>query len=244
MKKSVLFPCSCFILLSIFILSSCAKEDTTPPVLTLNYGNNISQPLPVVAGTGKWIDPGYTATDNRDGNIFNSVYIFGTVDPNTKGIYTLVYSVKDAAGNVATQNRKVSIYNDADYMIGSGALFTVTDTITTPYSVITPYTVTMTPDIHIDLVHLNRFGGFAPKDTVYTNDSTLTGTINLSSHTFQISSQRVTFTQTGSVTPETHTFSGSGSIDSNLVLKTLFIHFSYSDSSASGTFTHHCQWSK
>lgn len=51
-----------------------------------------------------WSDPGYTATDNVDGDITGSVVVGGdTVDPNTIGSYVITYNVSDSEGNAAVQ---------------------------------------------------------------------------------------------------------------------------------------------
>jgi hypothetical protein len=82
-------------------------NDTIKPVITL-IGSN---PLEVVKGT-TYVDPGFTATDNKDGNITSSVVVTGTVDMSTVGDYILSYGVTDAAGNTAvavTRTVKVKV---------------------------------------------------------------------------------------------------------------------------------------
>ena len=56
-----------------------------------------------------WAEPGYGASDVRDGNLTSSVTISGTVDVNTTGTYTLTYTVSDAAGNEANATRTVRV---------------------------------------------------------------------------------------------------------------------------------------
>jgi len=58
--------------------------------------------------TGKpFVDPGYTATDNFDGNITADV---ATTFVNNTNEYLLSYNVSDAGGNAAaTQNRTVNV---------------------------------------------------------------------------------------------------------------------------------------
>ena len=56
-----------------------------------------------------WAEPGYGASDVRDGNLTSSVSISGTVDVNTTGTYTLTYTVSDAAGNEANATRTVRV---------------------------------------------------------------------------------------------------------------------------------------
>jgi len=236
MKNSGLFQRSSLLLLVFFIISSCAKEDTTPPVLILINGNNVIQPLPPVKGGGVWKDPGYTANDNKDGNIFNHVHVFGTVDPNTKGVYSLTYSVKDAAGNVSTQTRKVTIYNDADSLNGT---YSVIDSTISPTVATTQYAVNLTSDLYTDsLVHFDRFAGL-------NNDSTVTGVLNYFKKTLVVKSQTVTFYPVIVTSPETHTFAGTGTDSVGLQVPTV-IHFTFTDLNAGTgiTSTHHTRWTK
>ena len=57
----------------------------------------------------KYYEPGYTATDNCDGNITDNVKIEGHVDENKAGTYTLTYKVTDEANNTSTITRNVHI---------------------------------------------------------------------------------------------------------------------------------------
>jgi len=71
--------------------------DRTPPVITLKGSNVIEIGL-----GGVFIEPGYTAYDDFDGNITERVVVSGdTVDVNTAGTYTKKYDVSDEAGNSA-----------------------------------------------------------------------------------------------------------------------------------------------
>lgn len=78
--------------------------DTERPVITLS-GNN---PFDMDQFTS-YVEPGFTATDNKDGDITANVVVIGTVDTATVGSYTLTYSVSDAAGNQATATRTVRV---------------------------------------------------------------------------------------------------------------------------------------
>ena len=81
--------------------------DVTAPVITLAGEAEVSH-KPGVA----WVDPGYSATDNQDGNITPLVSITSSpvLDINTPGEYILTYNVSDAAFNKATPvTRKVII---------------------------------------------------------------------------------------------------------------------------------------
>jgi hypothetical protein len=80
-------------------------QDTTMPVVTLNPGTDI-----VKVGTS-FTDVGATWTDNYDGagSILTGV---GTVDINTVGDYTLVYSYTDNNLNTASVSRTVTVMLD------------------------------------------------------------------------------------------------------------------------------------
>lgn len=63
----------------------------------------------------KFVDPGYTATDNCDGDITSKVIVSGDVDVNTEGTYTLTYKVSDNKGNESTVTRNVRVYIKKTY---------------------------------------------------------------------------------------------------------------------------------
>ena len=107
-----------------------AVADTTPPVITLNGAATVT----IIVGDS-FTDPGATASDNVDGSV--AVTTTGSVDTNTVGSYTLVYSAKDGAGNTASANRTVHVVatpdttppvitlnGDASVTISVGATFT------------------------------------------------------------------------------------------------------------------------
>ena len=82
-------------------------NDTTPPVITLIGSADVS----VIQGDN-YMDEGATATDDVDGDLTAAIEISGTVDTSTLGTYTLTYSVSDAAGNMASAERNVSVVDN------------------------------------------------------------------------------------------------------------------------------------
>ena len=84
-------------------------RDKKAPEITLNGDAEMT----VEAGS-EFSDPGYTATDNCDGDITDSVKVSGDkVDKDKAGKYTVTYEVSDSSGNKATATRVVSVYDPA-----------------------------------------------------------------------------------------------------------------------------------
>lgn len=78
--------------------------DVTAPELTL-----LGEATMKIIARSEFVDPGYTAADDRDGDLTAAVQIEGEVDVNWCGSYTLTYTVSDAAGNTATAERVVEV---------------------------------------------------------------------------------------------------------------------------------------
>lgn len=57
----------------------------------------------------KYVEPGYRATDNLEGDITHRVKVTGKVDSYHAGTYTLCYEVKDKYGNRTTATRRVKV---------------------------------------------------------------------------------------------------------------------------------------
>ncbi|MBQ9083249.1 MAG: polysaccharide deacetylase family protein [Clostridia bacterium] len=83
--------------------------DTVKPVITLK--GNASMSLTVGA---TFTEPGYTASDNVDGDLTAKVKVSGTVNTAKAGTYVLTYTVTDAYGNTATAKRTVTVKKPAD----------------------------------------------------------------------------------------------------------------------------------
>lgn len=113
MNKNVLKLSALALLAGALFITSCKKEDTTAPIVTLSGSATESIEL-----QSTWTDAGATAEDDEDGNITSQIVTSGTVDVNKTGSYTITYSVKDAAGNEGSATRTVVVYNRADYLAG------------------------------------------------------------------------------------------------------------------------------
>ena len=92
-------------------------NDVTAPELRLNGDVEITLAL----GTD-FEDPGYSATDDYDGDITDKVVRSGNVDSKKAGTYELTYTVQDSAGNVTTKKRKVIYEEYADIEITLGSI--------------------------------------------------------------------------------------------------------------------------
>lgn len=114
MKKITLLFAIFAIVASATFFTSCEVEDITKPVITLTDGEDVD----VILGS-TWDDPGYTATDDEDGDLTNSVVVEGVVNTNLTGTYEVTYTVTDVAGNVGTATRNVRVYNQVEDWAGT-----------------------------------------------------------------------------------------------------------------------------
>lgn len=78
--------------------------DVTAPVITLKGGSVIE-----LTEGDSFEEPGYTARDDRDGELTDLVTVSGSVSTSYAGEYTLTYTVMDQACNVGTAERTVVV---------------------------------------------------------------------------------------------------------------------------------------
>ena len=57
-----------------------------------------------------YVEPGYVATDEKDGNITNKVVVSGTVNRDKVGTYPITYTVTNSLGETTTVTRDVMVY--------------------------------------------------------------------------------------------------------------------------------------
>ena len=79
-------------------------KDTIAPTITL-----VKEAELVINVGSKFEDPGVIATDNVDGDITSKVKKSGQVDTSKAGVYEIVYSVTDKAGNKSEVKRVVKV---------------------------------------------------------------------------------------------------------------------------------------
>lgn len=179
----------------------CKKEDTVPPVITLNDSTTIYR----ILNHGTYIEHGATATDNVDGNITTNIKITGSPNMNLAGTYTITYTVSDAAGNTNTANRFVIVYNQASYQLAGTWLSNGILYRDSSIAIISGATKNYTQTISFSSTINNTilFSMFAGD----TNNTMITAQIR-SGDSIIIPSQLVT--GIGSSPNDFHTFQGSG----------------------------------
>lgn len=101
---------NCLFLLSFLIqFSVVLAQDTIAPVITLNP--HILGCIELNCYNPDWVDPGCKAIDNVDGDITNTVMVYGNVNTRRINKYTITYIAKDKAGNADTAYRYVCVEN-------------------------------------------------------------------------------------------------------------------------------------
>ncbi len=89
---------------SITVEREIVYKDVIAPVITLNGETEISLNV-----GGTYTEPGYSATDECDGDLSQNVTVEGTVDCSTNGVYTISYKVTDSSGNEGEVLRTVKV---------------------------------------------------------------------------------------------------------------------------------------
>ena len=138
MKKQILSISATLLIASALVLTSCNKEDTNAPVITLKGDASMT-----VDFKGTYAEPGATATDmdgkDNESDISSSIVTSGTVNTSSAEAYTVKYNVTDEAGNVAPEvSRTVNVKINASHMAASYSTVDVSGGITNTY----PETVT------------------------------------------------------------------------------------------------------
>jgi hypothetical protein len=101
------------ILFIIPLFYACFKPDKTAPEIFLK--GNLIYKTPI---NKPYIEPGYTAIDNRDGDISNLVSVSDTPNTNIARTFFVNYFVSDASGNSSNPSKRiVEVYHDAFSLI-------------------------------------------------------------------------------------------------------------------------------
>src|SRR3989304_10048610 len=89
-----------FIIFLVSILD--CKRDKEEPVITLEGEKTVKLAL-----NASYVEPGYTASDDKDGDITRKVIVSDTIIPDTVGTYIIQYKVSDEKGRDAVAERKI-----------------------------------------------------------------------------------------------------------------------------------------
>ena len=94
------------------VKAEVSNIDTEKPQITLKGSSYIS-----IFENEAYIEPGYTAIDNIDGDVTSKVIVEGSVDIEVPGIYVLKYKVSDEVGNSAEVSRTVKILGSNEIVL-------------------------------------------------------------------------------------------------------------------------------
>ncbi len=83
-------------------LCACFKPDKNPPQIYLKGSLQVQIPI-----NSKYIEPGYKATDDRDGDLTYLVEVSDSVNTKLANFYFIHYNVTDASGNKAKQVSRI-----------------------------------------------------------------------------------------------------------------------------------------
>lgn len=136
--------------------------DATAPVITL-FGEN---PLYLLVNES-FVDPGFTAIDDADGDLTEEVAVTGSVTAGELGVYTLKYNVSDRSHNAAVEvTRQVHVVSNELQALSTshGEIEPVFDPKETSYTLQLPYDVT---SLDVTAVPLD------PAAVVTINDQTI-----------------------------------------------------------------------
>ena len=85
------------------------SSDNTAPVITLNGEERI-----IISYGVEYVDPGFTATDDVDGDLTSSVVVETQLDTSKLGEYIVDYTVLDKNGNIGRAKRIVVVQTQSD----------------------------------------------------------------------------------------------------------------------------------
>ncbi|MFC4674574.1 BT_2262 family domain-containing protein [Dysgonomonas termitidis] len=108
------------IIASAFLLFSCDKE--TEDISKITYYCELDlkgDAVEFVSLGGAYTESGWVATENGE-DITDKVAVSGAVNPQTPGVYNLVYSVNNSDGYPTSAVRKVIVYDTTPSVIATG----------------------------------------------------------------------------------------------------------------------------
>jgi len=116
MKKMKFFLMA--VVATMLVFSACETDDLDAPVILLLGDAEMN----IVLNGPAFTDPGFTATDEQDGDLTNNVIVTGTVDEKKIGTYEIMYSVSDKAGNKTSVKRTVNVIVEQATYVGTWAV--------------------------------------------------------------------------------------------------------------------------
>lgn len=165
------------------------KKDTEKPVITIIGEKEIT----INQGSG-YNDEGAKAMDNVDGDITASIKVENKVDTSKVGVYLVVYSVSDKAGNKAETSRKVTVVSAPTTTTQVTTKKTTTksnvtttkrqNVVTTTRRITTPPTITLKGSTIIEINQGTRYSdpGYSAVDALgndITSRVNVSGSVNI-----------------------------------------------------------------
>lgn len=178
-----------------------ARPENTPPTITLTGLSN----FPLVLNS-PFVDPGFFAGDEEDGDLTAQVIVSGAVNKDSVGLYTISYVVTDNEGLKDSVVRTVNVKNNVNYLSGQYDV-TTTNLVS---GAIRNWITAFSASVSIN----NQFKIFKISDC-YLADPILT--YDPVKDSIFLPSQ--TFTCVTAIDSLPHTFSGAGIIIPGAVLK-------------------------
>ena len=93
-----------------FAKRKIVRKDSDKPTIEL-YGNQV---MTLYLGE-EYIEKGFKASDNCDGDLTDKVVVSGNVDTTKEGTYKITYKVKDKSGNEDYIERYIDILKEPDF---------------------------------------------------------------------------------------------------------------------------------
>jgi hypothetical protein len=109
-----------------FAITSCKKEDTSAPSVSVNGAETVTLNLHEA-----YIEQGATASDSKDGDL--EVSTSGAPDVNNAGVYMITYTASDKAGNTGDATRRVIVRHSGSTTAGTYAVKDSCGNSTTSY---------------------------------------------------------------------------------------------------------------
>ena len=146
-----------------------------------------------------YVEPGFTAADEEDGNLTAQVQVSGTVNKDSVGIYLITYTVTDSEGLTDQVVRKVDVRNSLNFLNGNYDVITENFSDSTSFN----WQTTISASVNTN----NRFSIFKISDCFPANPD-----LDYNPQSGIITMLPQTFTCITGTDTLPHTFSGSGTL--------------------------------